>query len=176
MPKTSAGLLLFRRRPHGIEVLLAHPGGPLFQNRDEGVWTIPKGEVDAGEDLFATAKREFAEETGFAVDGKFIGLKPIKQKSGKIVHAWAIEGDLDTTAMKSNLFTMEWPPKSGKRAQFPEVDRVEFFDVETAARKIKAAQLPLVKELVARNCGQHELYAEDCPTPAARSAHVPDAP
>lgn len=149
MPKTSAGLLLFRRRPHGLEVLLAHPGGPLFASRDEGVWTIPKGEVDRGEDLFATAKREFAEETGFEITGHFTPLKPIKQKSGKIVHAWAVEGELDTTAIRSNLFTMEWPPKSGKRAKFPEVDRAEFLNVKTASRKIKPAQLPLIEELTA---------------------------
>ena len=111
-------------------------------------WTIPKGEVDPGEDLLATAKREFAEETGFTIAGPFSPLKPIKQKHGKIVHAWAVEGDLDSAAIKSNFFTMEWPPKSGKRVSFPEVDRAEFFDLEAASKKIKPAQLPLLEELV----------------------------
>jgi predicted NUDIX family NTP pyrophosphohydrolase len=151
MPKMSAGLLMFRRGVDGLEVLLVHPGGPLFRKRDEGVWTIPKGEVDPGEELLATAKREFEEETGSkapsGATAKFISLKPIAQKSGKIVHAWAVEGNLETAAIKSNTFSMEWPPKSGKFQQFAEIDRGDFFDLRTARKKIKPAQEPLLEEL-----------------------------
>ncbi len=142
---------MFRRGTHGVEVLLVHPGGPLWRKRDEGVWTIPKGEVDSGEELLAAARREFAEETGSsAASGttlKFIPLSPITQKSGKIVHAWAVEGDMETASIKSNLFSMEWPPKSGKFERFPEIDRGEFFDLRMAKKKIKAAQAPLLDEL-----------------------------
>jgi predicted NUDIX family NTP pyrophosphohydrolase len=149
--RVSAGLLMYRRSPSGLEVLLAHPGGPFFRNKDEGVWTIPKGEVDPGEDdLLATARREFVEELGMRPEGTFLPLTPIKQKGGKIVHAWAVEGDLDVTKVVSNTFTMEWPPKSGRQVEFPEIDRAEFFDVETAKRKINPAQAALVDELVER--------------------------
>ena len=134
-----------------MEVLLVHPGGPLFKKRDEGVWTIPKGELDPGEDLLAAAKREFEEETGSSVSdmgsAEFIPLSPITQKSGKIVHAWAVEGDMDTAAIKSNTFSMQWPPKSGKFMEFAEIDRGDFFDLATARKKIKAAQAPLLDEL-----------------------------
>jgi predicted NUDIX family NTP pyrophosphohydrolase len=147
MPKVSAGLLMYRRVGKGLQVLLVHPGGPLWAKRDEGVWTIPKGEVEPGEELFVTAKREFSEETGFAADGHFIPLQPITQKSGKIVHAWAVEGDVDAAAIRSNLFSMEWPRKSGNWMRFPEIDRGEFFDLAKAKRKIKAAQIPLIDDL-----------------------------
>jgi predicted NUDIX family NTP pyrophosphohydrolase len=147
MAHVSAGLLMYRKRGAKLEVLLVHPGGPFWQNKDDGVWSIPKGEVAEGEDLLDAAKREFAEETGFTPAGQFIPLKAVKQKSGKIVHAWAVEGDLNTAAIRSNSFTMEWPPKSGKLAEFPEVDRAEFFDLETAKKKINPAQAAFVTEL-----------------------------
>jgi predicted NUDIX family NTP pyrophosphohydrolase len=147
MAQVSAGLLLYRIRQGTPEVLLVHPGGPFFRNKDEGAWTIPKGEVAAGEDLLDAAKREFQEETGVAPSGQFLALAPIKQKSGKTVHAWAVEGDLDATAIRSNTFTMEWPPKSGRQAEFPEVDRAEWFDLETARKKVIPAQAALIVEL-----------------------------
>ena len=147
MPHVSAGLLLYRIANRKLEVLLVHPGGPFWRNKDDGAWSIPKGEITEGEDLLDAAKREFEEETGHKPSGQFIQLNPVKQKSGKIVHAWAVEGDLDTTAIKSNMFTMEWPPKSGKKAEFPEVDRAEFFDLEMAKQKINSAQVTFVNEL-----------------------------
>jgi len=137
---------MYRLQEGKLQVLLAHPGGPFFQNKDDGAWTIPKGEIEAGEDLLEAAKREFEEETGITPSGPFIELTPIKQKGGKIVHAWAFQGDCDTSAVVSNTFTMEWPPKSGRQMEFPEMDRAEFFDVAAARRKIKAAQMPLVEE------------------------------
>jgi predicted NUDIX family NTP pyrophosphohydrolase len=147
MPRTSAGLLMYRVKDGVLEVLLAHPGGPFFRNKDAGAWSIPKGEPDAGEDLLLTAQREFEEETGMKPSGPFISLRPIKQKGGKIVHAWAFEGDCDPAAVKSNTFTMEWPPKSGRQVEFPEMDRAEFFDLATARSKIKAGQEALIEEL-----------------------------
>ena len=144
----SAGLLMFRRRPEGPQVLLVHPGGPHWAKKDDGVWSIPKGEVDPGEDLLATAKREFEEETGSAPAGQFIRLKPVRQKSGKVVHAWAVEGDLDTTAIRSNTCRLEWPPKSGKQIEIPEIDRAEFFDLATAKTKLNPAQVSLLDELM----------------------------
>lgn len=146
MPRVSAGLLMYRLQDGKLQVLLAHPGGPYFQNKDEGAWTIPKGEIEPDEDMLEAAKREFEEETGITPTGPFIELTPIKQKCGKIVHAWAFRGDCDTNAIVSNTFTMEWPPKSGRQMEFPEMDRAEFFDVAAAGQKIKAAQMPLVKE------------------------------
>lgn len=139
---------MYRVRNDSIEVLLAHPGGPLFVNKDDGAWTIPKGEPDAGEDLFRTAEREFAEETGIQPRGPYIQLAPIVQKGGKIVHAWAFAGDCDPAAIRSSLFSLEWPPKSGRQLTFPEVDRADFFDIDRARQKIKPAQMPLVDELV----------------------------
>jgi predicted NUDIX family NTP pyrophosphohydrolase len=124
-----------------------HPGGPLWQKRDAGAWTIPKGLAEGEEDLLAAARREFAEETGHAPDGDFIELSPVTQKSGKVVHAWAIEGDLDPGAIRSNTFLLEWPPRSGKRAEFPEVDRAEFFDLKAARQKINPAQVAFLDEL-----------------------------
>src|SRR3989440_11656234 len=124
MPKKSAGLLLFRKKDkRGIEVLLVHPGGPLWKNKDNEGWTIPKGEFDDGEDPLAAAKREFEEETGAAPpDGNYLVLTPIKQKNGKLVYAWAVEGDFDPANVRSNTFSCEWPPKSGRTQEFPEVD------------------------------------------------------
>lgn len=149
MPNISAGLLMYRIREGAIQVLLAHPGGPFFAKKDEGHWTIPKGEAEVGEDLLAAAQREFEEETGIRPTGPFIALTPITQKGGKIVHAWAFEGDADPAAMRSNTFTMEWPPRSGRQQEFPEIDRAEFFDLTTAKQKVKVSQAPLIEELEA---------------------------
>jgi predicted NUDIX family NTP pyrophosphohydrolase len=147
MGRISAGLLLFRRAPAGVEVLLVHPGGPLWAKRDLGAWSIPKGEVAEGEELLAAARREFAEELGFAPAGEFLPLGAIKQKGGKTVHAWAVEGDCDAAGCKSNTFRMEWPPRSGKWAEFPEVDRAEFFSLAAAREKINTVQAPLLDQL-----------------------------
>jgi len=149
MPRLSAGLLMYRIKDGSIQVLLAHPGGPYFVNKDEGAWSIPKGEPDADEDLFVTAQREFEEETGLKPQGPFVPLTPIKQKGGKIVHAWAFEGDCDPAACMSNTFTLTWPPHSGRQQEFPEIDRAEFFDLATAKKKIKAGQETLIEELEA---------------------------
>jgi predicted NUDIX family NTP pyrophosphohydrolase len=150
MPKVSAGLLLYRFRDGRLQVLLVHPGGPFFRNKDLGAWSIPKGEPDEGEPLLDAAKREFREETGFVVDGKYLELTPVKQKAGKAVHAWALEGDCDPAALRSNTFPLEWPPRSGKRVEFPEVDRAEFFGLEMAREKINPAQGALLDELERR--------------------------
>ena len=141
MLRLSAGLLMYRTAANRLEVLLVHPGGPFFRNKDDGVWSIPKGEPGPGEDLLLTAQREFGEETGLKPAGPFVPLKPVKQKGGKVVHAWAFEGDCDPAAIQSNTFTMEWPPKSGQQMQFPEVDRADFFDMGTATQKINPAQV-----------------------------------
>jgi predicted NUDIX family NTP pyrophosphohydrolase len=147
MGRVSAGLILFRRAPAGVEVLLVHPGGPFWAKKDAGAWSIPKGEVAEGEELLATARREFAEELGFAASGEFVPLGEVKQKGDKTVHAWAVEGDCDAGACKSNTFKMEWPPRSGKWAEFPEVDRAEFFSLAAAREKINSGQAPLLDEL-----------------------------
>ena len=146
-PRLSAGLLMYRIKEGAIQVLLAHPGGPFFVKKDDGAWTIPKGEPDGDEDLLVTAQREFQEETGVTPTGPFIPLKPIQQKGGKVVHAWAFEGDCDSKAIKSNTFTMEWPPHSGRQQEFPEIDRAEWLDLATARTKIKAGQDGLIAEL-----------------------------
>src|SRR3954467_10366015 len=147
MPIVSAGLLMHRMVDGALQVLLVHPGGPFFRKKDEGAWSIPKGEVGPGEDLLETARREFAEEIGITPTGQFVALAPVKQKGGKVVHAWAFEGDCDPGAIVSNTFAMEWPPRSGRQTEFPEMDRADFFDVASASRKIKAAQMALVEEL-----------------------------
>ena len=147
MSRVSAGLLMYRIDEGNLQVLLAHPGGPFFQSKDERAWSIPKGEIETNEDLLEAAKREFEEKTGVVSIGPFVALKPVKQKGGKIVHAWAFAGDCDPAAMVRNTFTMEWPPNSGQQVEFPEIDRAEFFDLETARRKINAAQVGLVDEL-----------------------------
>src|ERR1044071_7823488 len=148
MPTISAGLLMYRRVGETCQVLLVHPGGPFWKNKDQGAWTIPKGEVAAREDLLAAAQREFHEELGTKPQGQFAPLTPIRQKGGKLVHAWAFEGDLDTRSFKSNTFKIEWPPKSGKQAEFPEIDQAEFFDMHTARTKINPAQVPFLDELL----------------------------
>ena len=150
MPQVSAGLLLYRFRDGRLQVLLVHPGGPFFRNKDLGAWSIPKGEPDEGEPLLDAAKREFREETGFVVDGEYLELTAVKQKAGKVVHAWALEGDCEPVALRSNTFPLEWPPRSGKRVEFPEVDRAEFFELEKAREKINPAQSALLEELQRR--------------------------
>lgn len=147
MPRLSAGLLMYRIKDGAIQVLLAHPGGPYYAMKDDESWSIPKGEPGPDEDLLLTAQREFEEETSLKPAGPFVSLKPVKQKGGKVVHAWACEGDCDPATIHSNTFTMEWPPKSGEQKQFPEIDRAEFFDLETARRKIKSGQVGLIDEL-----------------------------
>jgi predicted NUDIX family NTP pyrophosphohydrolase len=135
------------RNDHGhLRVLLAHPGGPFFKNKDEGAWSIPKGEIELAEDYLEAAQREFAEETSVTPKGPYVALTPVKQKGGKIVHAWAFEGDCDPAAIVSNTFSMEWPPKSGQQTEFPEIDRAEFLDLATARRKINPAQVSLIDE------------------------------
>ena len=147
--EVSAGLLAFRRRD-GLEVLLAHPGGPFWARKDEGVWTIPKGVAEPGSDLLATARREFTEETNLAAAGDFIALTPVRQKSGKVVHAWALEADFDLSSFASNMFEIEWPPRSGRRQAFPEIDRIGWFAMAAATVKILAYQRPLLVELAQR--------------------------
>ncbi len=147
MNKTSAGILLYRRKDTRLEVFLIHPGGPFFTKKDEGVWSIPKGLLEPGEDPLAAARREFAEETGCEPDGEFRPLTPIKQKGGKTVIAWIGEGDC-SEAITSNTFEMEWPPHSGRMQSFPEADRAGWFTIEEAKKKIIPAQIALVDELV----------------------------
>jgi len=148
--RVSAGVLLYRRTSDGLEVLLAHPGGPLFTRRDEGHWTVPKGEPDADEPLLAAARREFREETGMAPpEGEWLELGSIVQKGGKVVHAWAVEGDLRPEDVVSETFELEWPPRSGKRETHPEIDRVAWFDPTEARRKLKDAQVPFIERLEA---------------------------
>ncbi len=147
MAKTSAGLLMFRRRGGEPEVLLVHPGGPFWAHKDNGAWSIPKGEVEAGEDLLSSARREFAEETGFRAEGPFISLTPLRQQSGKVVHAWAVEGDADPERLRSNMVSLEWPPKSGRRREFPEVDRAAWFSLGQAEQKILPGQRGFLVEL-----------------------------
>jgi predicted NUDIX family NTP pyrophosphohydrolase len=147
--KTSAGLLMFRKRADGLQVLLAHPGGPFFENKDDGVWTIPKGVTEPGEDdLLQRARIEFEEELGIKPPSAAKPIGSVRQKGGKIVHAWAAEGDvLDDFEAKSNTFDLEWPPRSGKMQSFPEVDRAQFFSIEEAARKINPAQKEFLERL-----------------------------
>ena len=150
MPQISAGLLLYRIRNGALEFLLVHPGGPFWKNKDAGAWTIPKGEIADNEEPLAAAIREFEEELGFKPSGPFIELTSIKQKAGKVVRAWAFEGDCDPSQIKSNTFSMEWPPRSGKQEEFPEVDRAKFFGLEEAKTKINPGQIPLLEELQRR--------------------------
>ena len=149
MPKTSAGILLFRRpADEAVQVLLAHPGGPFWARKDDHVWSIPKGEFDpAVEDPLQAAKRELAEEIGASVSGPLVPLSPVKQPGGKVVHAFALEQDFDPATLVSNLFTLQWPPRSGRQQQFPEVDRVAWFSAEAARTKLLVGQLPLLDEL-----------------------------
>lgn len=141
---------MYRLRGGQPEFLLAHPGGPFWKNKDAGAWSIPKGEIGPGEEPLGAALREFREELGFAPEGPFVELTPIKQKGGKIVRAWAVAGDFDPQQLKSNMFTIEWPPRSGKAASFPEIDRAAFFALTEAQQKINPAQAPLLGELVSK--------------------------
>lgn len=143
----SAGLLMFRRGPGGLEVLLAHPGGPFWARRDEAAWTLPKGEIVPGEDPLAAARREFLEETGLASGPPFLPLGELRQKSGKRISAWAFEGDADPAALVSNRFDMEWPPRSGRLQSFPEIDRIAWFGPDEARRKLIAGQAPFIDAL-----------------------------
>ena len=149
MGKTSAGLLMYRRQADELQFLLVHPGGPFWKNKDAGAWTIPKGEFDAAEDPLAAAKREFEEELGFPPKDPFRPLDPIKQKSGKLVLAWAFEGNCDPGMIKSNTFSLEWPPQSGQICKFPEVDRAAFFGLAEAKLKINPAQIPFLEQAAA---------------------------
>jgi predicted NUDIX family NTP pyrophosphohydrolase len=165
--KESAGLLMYRLQNSTLEVFLVHPGGPYWAKKDLGAWSIPKGEAAESEDRLEAAKREFQEETGFLAAGNFIALTPIKQPGGKLVHAWTVKGDCDAKAIVSNTFSMEWPPHSGKRQEFPEVDRAEWFTIDAAKKKILKGQLGFLEELthkiengLADVTGQHASQAQ----------------
>jgi predicted NUDIX family NTP pyrophosphohydrolase len=146
--KKSAGLLMYRHNADGVlEVLLAHPGGPFWQAKDDGAWTLPKGEYEDTEEPLAAAQREFIEETGFAVTPPFIPLGEVVQKSGKRIAAWAFAGECETSRLRCNTFEMEWPPRSGRRQSYPEIDRVAWLEPEAAERKINPAQRPLLTRL-----------------------------
>lgn len=147
MAKESAGLLMYRFRDNTLEVLLAHPGGPVWKHKDAGAWSIPKGEILPGEPALEAAKREFFEETGIRPKGTFLELRPVRLKSAKLVSAWAFESDCDPTLCASNSFKMEWPPKSGRFVEYPEADRFEFFTPDEAREKLNPGQIPLVQEL-----------------------------
>ncbi len=148
MAKQSAGLLMYRKRGKSIQVLLVHPGGPFWVKKDLGAWSMPKGEFTEEEDPLKAARREFEEETGVLPTGQFMRLGTIKQPSGKIVHAWAFEGDLEAKNIKSNTFSMEWPPQSGRQQEFPEIDRADWFSIEAARERISKGQLEFIDELL----------------------------
>jgi predicted NUDIX family NTP pyrophosphohydrolase len=147
--KRSAGILVYRRDESGISVLLAHPGGPIFRRRDAGAWTIPKGEIEPDEEPLAAAKRELAEETGFSVEGPFVDLGTVKQKNGKVVQAFAAEASVDPKELTSSTFRMEWPPRTGTIAEFPEVDRADYFPIDVAREKLNLAQAQFLDRLLA---------------------------
>jgi predicted NUDIX family NTP pyrophosphohydrolase len=152
--KRSAGILLYRMRAGTLEVLLAHPGGPFWAKKDAGAWTIPKGEIGDGEDAESAARREFAEETGVEVAGELLALTPIRQPGGKTVLAWAAAGDCDPAHIRSNTFSMEWPPRSGKQRDFPEIDRAAWFPLQEARAKVLPAQAALLDELERLSSGK----------------------
>ena len=149
MAKKSAGIVVYRRNPGGTEVLLVHPGGPFWAKKDLGAWSIPKGEIGDDEDPLAAARRELLEETGLAIEGEYLPLEPRRQPSGKVVHAWAVEGDCDAAAVRSISFSMEWPPKSGRMKEFPEVDRAAWFTFAEARVKLLRGHVPVIDELEA---------------------------
>lgn len=164
MAKKSAGLLLFRETSGRLEVLLVHPGGPFWAKKDEGAWSIPKGEFEDDEDPLVAARREFEEETGFTSAGDVIPLEPGRQRGGKVIHAWAMKRDLDPAALKSNTFSMEWPPKSGRQQEFPEIDQAAWFTIESARRKILKGPLGFLTQLEDKLGGRRtdceQVYAE----------------
>lgn len=153
MPKQSAGILLYRNARRRVEVFLVHPGGPFWAKKDDGAWSIPKGEFADGEEPLEAAKREFREETSFSIKGTFVPLNPVKQPSGKTVYAWAVEGDVDAGTIRSNTFSTVWPRGSAKTKSFPEIDRADWFDLDTAKVKILKGQLGLLEQL-SRNLSQ----------------------
>lgn len=148
----SGGILLFRRPAGRLQVMLVHPGGPYWENKDAGVWSIPKGLFEENEAPLEAARREFAEETGFDAEGEFISLGELVQPSRKVVHAWALEGDLDTAKIMSNTFSLEWPPKSGRIEHYPEIDRGQWFDIDEARKKITRGQLGFIERLLDQVC------------------------
>jgi predicted NUDIX family NTP pyrophosphohydrolase len=148
MKKQSAGILPYKFVKKQLFFFIAHPGGPFYRKKDDGWWTIAKGEMEAGEEPFAAAIREFKEETSIEITGDFLPLTPLKQKSGKLVYAWAIETDFPTEDIKSNTFTIEWPPRSGVMVEFPELDKFEWFDVHTTIGKLLPGQVPFVYEVL----------------------------
>lgn len=150
MPERSAGILLYRHRPDGVQFFVGHPGGPFWARKDEGAWSIPKGTYDPSEDAEAAARREFGEETGQSVTGPLVPLGEFRQPSGKVITAFAAEGDLDPDELLSNLFSMEWPPKSGRTKEFPEIDRGGWFDAATALGKLNKGQRPILLALLDR--------------------------
>jgi predicted NUDIX family NTP pyrophosphohydrolase len=166
MPRKSAGLLPFRETSGRLEVLLVHPGGPFWAKKDEGAWSIPKGEFEEGEDPLAAARREFEEETGFRAEGEAIPLEPLRQPGGKLVYAWAVRQDLDPSGIRSNTFTMEWPPKSGRYQEFPEVDRAAWFTIDAARKKILKGQAVFLSQL------QEKLEKASAPSP--ENTHRPE--
>ena len=147
MPKISAGLVMYRDDDRRLEVLLVHPGGPYWRRKDNGAWTIPRGEIEAGEDYLGAAIREFTEETGWQPQGPYLPLGEVRQRSGKTIHAWAFPGSFDPASLRSNLFEIEWPPKSGRRMQFSEIDRAGFFSIPEARKKIIGSELPFLDRL-----------------------------
>lgn len=170
MKKLSAGLLMYRWRDTTLEVFIVHPGGPFWAKKDDGAWSIPKGEYTEGDDPLATARREFTEETGFTPDGVLIPLSDIKQPSGKVVKVWALEGDCDASQCQSNMFSMEWPPKSGQMQEFPEVDRAAWFPIEVARNKLLKGHLGFLDQLAAKlNYGPKGDY----PPPEAGASGAP---
>ena len=161
MPERSAGLLLYHKVGKELEVFLVHPGGPFWAKKDDGAWSIPKGEFSEGEDALEAAKREFREETGFKIEGSFKALDPVRQPSGKVVYAWSVEGDVDAAAMRSNRFSMEWPRGSGKILEFPEVDRGAWFNLEQARKKIVEGQIPFLEQAEQNLAGQRTYTGHD---------------
>lgn len=154
IPKQSAGLLMYRKTSGSLEVFLVHPGGPYWSKKNEGSWTLPKGEYDAGEEPLAAAIREFHEETGFVASAPFLGLGSVRQKTGKIVTAWGFEGDCDPAQLVSNTCEIEWPPRSRKRVSIPEIDRGDWFPLAEAGKFLRAEQLPLLERLPQRIAGR----------------------
>jgi predicted NUDIX family NTP pyrophosphohydrolase len=157
MPKQSAGLLMYRQRESKLELFLVHPGGPFWAKKDLGAWSIPKGEYAAGENPLDAARREFTEETSFTAKGDFLDLGTIKQTGGKLVSAWAVEGDCDPTALRSNLCPIEWPPRSGRQIEIPEVDRAAWFSLDEARQRILKSQTPVIDLLIKRLGGESAL-------------------